>query len=681
MPEPNMESLFDEKEKDQNGLLRKLDVILPEILEPDEEADRVKDTSLVKVYERTIETSTNLTLKAQRVLRVVLSLITAKDKENKKYTFNVVDYQKIFNVEEYPIKQLKQAADELMVPREFASEKDPEGFTKAGLISYINVENGVVTFQIAPPLLPLYQSLKNNNQYMIGYTTDFESSYSFSFYELFLKHVEDNPDQSGSAIVYYTLEKLREWLMLENKYIDKRSGRFDYSSFKRRILTPIMNDINRKEGDRPVCNINVSFTERKVGRSVVGLEFKIWKSNAIIREEPKVNPYYDNLKPDVKLAYDAILALDILKTEIEYCITKYGEDEFLKIVHYIKSQAYKGKAYTSLLLRNGFSYTDLNRKVGFSNLSRAYTISDNDRRLYEETELFLRDIGDIEQNLVLNYIKHELAKEPYVYQYIMNLSLEEILNTKDVKIFFMERLVDALKGEENKTINKMYHDYFQKKEKEINIIEDRAITATLTQYGIAKTVWPTLLQFTDEHIQANIDYCVQKYRKGKGQKDISGVIVTAIKNDYAHYGISTKEKQLDDAKHKFDNELADGLRKAAESKMAEMFNVDVDVSKLPENEHIPSEIVPSAKESVQGSSIEAEFEKAYQAFMEEASNEDKESIKEAVISSMRGIQVSVLAKMFNVKKEHLHKVPVDQLLTSRIFEQTYRQTFRKEMGL
>ena len=88
MPKPNMESLFEGKEKDQNGLLQPLDVILPEILEPDVETERVKDTSLVKVYERTIETSTNLTLKAQRVLRVVLSLITAKDKENKKYTFN-----------------------------------------------------------------------------------------------------------------------------------------------------------------------------------------------------------------------------------------------------------------------------------------------------------------------------------------------------------------------------------------------------------------------------------------------------------------------------------------------------------------------------------------------------------------------------------------------------------------
>ena len=48
---------------------------------------------------------------------------------------------------------------------------------------------------------------------------------------------------------------------------------------------------------------------------------------------------------------------------------------------------------------------------------------------------------------------------------------------------------------------------------------------------------------------------------------------------------------------------------------------------------------------------------------------------------MRGIQASVLAKIFKVKKEELHSIPVDKLLTSLIFEQAYRHAFRKEMGL
>lgn len=683
MDKSEMNSLFDSVETDGDKEDQTAKSVIPEIVEVDSYNETVKDTSIVKVFERTIATSTNLTKKAQRMLRVVLSRITAKDKENKKYTFNISDYQKVFNIEEYPIKQLKQAAEELMVPREFASQKDPNGFTMAGLISYISLENGVVTFQIAPPLLPFYQSLKNNNQYMLGYTTEFQSSYTFSFYELFLQHVEENPEHDGSAIVYYTLDKLREWLKLENKYIDKHTGRFDYSSFKRRVLMPVLEDINRKVDNSPVCNINVSFTEKKKARSVDGLEFKIWKSNAVIREEPKVNPYYDNLSPDIKLAYDAILALDILKTEVEYCITKYGEDDFLKIVHYIKSQEKLGKAYISLLLRNGFKDTDINRKVIFSNLNRAYTISDNDRRLYEETELFLRDIEAKDQNLVLKFIKSELTKEPYVYPYIMNLTLEEILNTSDVKVFFMERLVDALKADENKTITKLYQEYFQKREKEINIIEDRPITTVFTKFGIAKTVWPTLLKFSDEHIQANIDYCVTKYQKAKGQRDISGIIVTAIKNDYAHYEINTKEKELEAAKKQFDNDIAKGFQKAVESKKAELFSEVPDTNEKSEIEQIPIPQPPISKAEAKPESrgIEEEFERVYKAFMSEASLEDKESIKEAAISYMRGIQASVLANMFGVKKEELHSIPVDKLLTSRIFEQTYKQTFRKEMGL
>lgn len=265
----------------------------------------------------------------------------------------------------------------------------------------------------------------------------------------------------------------------------------------------------------------------------------------------------------------------------------------------------------------------------------------------------------------------------------MNLTLEEILNTSDVKVFFMERLVDALKADENKTITKLYQEYFQKREKEINIIEDRPITTVFTKFGIAKTVWPTLLKFSDEHIQANIDYCVTKYQKAKGQRDISGIIVTAIKNDYAHYEINTKEKELEAAKKQFDNDIAKGFQKAVESKKAELFSEVPDTNEKSEIEQIPIPQPPihKAEAKTESRGIEEEFERVYKAFMSEASLEDKESIKEAAISYMRGIQASVLANMFGVKKEELHNIPVDKLLTSRIFEQAYKQTFRKEMGL
>ena len=80
-----------------------------------------------------------------------------------------------------------------------------------------------------------------------------------------------------------------------------------------------------------------------------------------------------------------------------------------------------------------------------------------------------------------------------------------------------------------------------------------------------------LLEFSDEHIEANVRYCIDNYRIAKGQQDIARVTIPAIKKDYAHYQVkldeekakrAEKEKAMQEAKQVAEMDI-DTLQKTA----------------------------------------------------------------------------------------------------------------------
>ena len=113
----------------EDGFSASVDPLSNSILLDDKEKNHVHDTSIVKVYERSIVTSTGLTLSGQRLLRVILSLITPQDKPGKRYSFYVDDYRNLFNIAEYPKEALKSAAQELLVPHTYNQSDDGNDFS------------------------------------------------------------------------------------------------------------------------------------------------------------------------------------------------------------------------------------------------------------------------------------------------------------------------------------------------------------------------------------------------------------------------------------------------------------------------------------------------------------------------------------------------------------------------
>ena len=664
-----------------DGFSASVEPLSNNILSDDKEKNHVHDTSIVKVYERSIVTSTGLTLSGQRLLRVVLSLITPQDKPGKRYSFYVDDYRKLFNIAEYPKETLKTAAEELLVPHTYNQSDDGKDYSISGLITQITVKGGVATFSIADALLPVYQSLREKNEYLLGYTREFSCSYSFAFYELFLEMLGNNKDNPNSVSVYYTLEKLQTWLKLGNKYIDPRTKRLSYASFKRKVLVPVMKDINRTTEKGPYCNINFEMNEEKSGRRVVGVEFTIWRTSSIIKDQPVVNKFYSLLSPDVKLAYDNLIALDIKQTEIENCILRNKERGFLAIYHYIAKQKYQGRAYVSSILRNDVTDFEPERIVNIKNIHRAYTLSDAEQKRYDDLEAVLRSFSKTDKIIVNSTVKkHLLDAEPYIYKHLDNLTLDEILDTKDLKIFFIEMYIHVLLDIKDKEITRIYQEHFVGEEKQgiLNAASSK-ITDVFKQYGIRKNVWPILLNYPEDYILANVNYCIKKYKNEKGQSEIAGAIVQAIKQDFAGYDVSKKEAELDKLKREAQNNTDMTMRNLFAG-----IDDSAPEDKFSEPDATPDETKQEVSKKKIDKSAQDAIEEAYNMFIQTGSFEDKDRLKVKTIEQMSDFQKSVICGVLKTDKkvapEELSAVPLDLLLKSALFENTYRKTFIEELG-
>ena len=654
-----VEDISQQKEDEKNS---SIDNQILEILEPETKEGEIKPTSVVNVFKRSLLTSNGLTLKGQRLLRVVLSLISPNDKEGKVYSFNTEDYKYIYGIEEHSTKQLKDAGKELTVPRDFNFSDDPDGFTISGLISYLSVQNGVATFAIAPPLLPFYNDVKKMQQYLLGYVRTFESRYSFSFYELFLEKLAEEGENTNGLVFYMSIAKLRQWLKIEDKYQDSRTGMFAYNNFKVRVLEPVMRDINKKdELEQCACDINFSFEAKRQGRTVVGIEFKVWRTNAKPIEEPKVNPFYESLEPDVRLRYDMFLKLSISQQAIEKAILTFGANQFIKISNFGAKVKYKGPAYIAAILRNGITNATYTGQEDFTNIEKLFILGEAKQKRYHEAEDFLTHAEPGVQDMVFAVTKNALSKQPLIFKHIVNMSLEELLKTNDLKVFFLERLVDIIVNAENKSVLKAYQDYFSGIEKKTEEFKtERKIVEQFIKYSIHPSRWRELLAFSDEHIMANIMYCTKRYRNLSNPYDMAALMVKAIKEDYDQFEIKKRETELEAAKQKEEAERAEAMQKAlGGTETSSDKPVKTDANK----------------------DAELAFEMAFESFLIEASAEEKEQLKATVLIEAKSTQKLLWSRSFKVKEEKLSEIPFDTFITNFFFKIAAKTVYKKELGL
>ena len=67
----------------------------------------------VTINEQALKQNVELSINAQRLFRVLISLIGKDDLPGKYYIFKIKDYARLFNISSKPYKQLEDAANEL----------------------------------------------------------------------------------------------------------------------------------------------------------------------------------------------------------------------------------------------------------------------------------------------------------------------------------------------------------------------------------------------------------------------------------------------------------------------------------------------------------------------------------------------------------------------------------------
>lgn len=515
----------------------------------------IEDSNDVVIYQRAIATTTRLGLNAQRLLRTVIGLIGDDDKPGKAYTFTIKDFCRLFNIKSDPSRQVLEAGHELGERFFLPDPDDPykrDGMVM-GWIDMVRVRAGIVTVKFSPELLKVYQSLKSFT-YSLGNTKRFHTAYSFSLYEKFITLLGNQ----NSTSVYMSLDELKGFFKLGDSYC-RADGKFVYSNFKSKIIKKIMADINGEPDSLNPCDINFNFTERKAGKSVVGLTFNIWRVHSGISNMEVRNPFYEHLRPDTKNYYDAAVNYGVDPIEVEKSVLHFSEDIFCKVMEYnLTSNSDKGTAYWAACIRNGWVDSRSQNRFSFNEIEKTVTAS---KLIYSSFEQFLRSLDELTLRSVFELAGVNLKdSKPQIYEYLKKNTSEYLLGQKGFMLFVLEELVEMVKTKKPKYIVDLYESFMQNKysnqfvdtgSKPVEAVLAKPDTAgrekvidTLAKEGITdNNILYDVLKYSDDYIFANIDYCVKNYRERRNQNDISGVIISALKSDYAKYRLKVEQQQ------------------------------------------------------------------------------------------------------------------------------------------
>jgi plasmid replication initiation protein len=298
-----------------------------------------------------LEASYRLSLNEQRVILSAIVQLNARKNmpKDNSFTIKATDFARQFNI---PLNKayeaLEDAATQLYqrdIKTYDAKAKCRERFRWVSGVKYWDGDGKVTlgfTNQIAPYLTMLEEQFTS---YEIKQISNLKSTYSIRFYELLSQFLS-----TGER--YITLEKLKTWLELQEKYTI-------FSAFRRRIIEPAMQEINE------TTDLKVEWDYIKKGSKITSLFFIFEKEKAKkdITEESKV----EKKKPIVDLntidhfakMTDAQRNLFASKLSKMPAMSKHSKGaesypEFATRIAGMLSQPDKFKEFYPLLLKAGY---------------------------------------------------------------------------------------------------------------------------------------------------------------------------------------------------------------------------------------------------------------------------------------------------------------------------------------
>lgn len=229
-----------------------------------------------------IEASYRLTLDEMRLLALTIGTMNPKS-DQQVFEFSVSEF-----VNQFPDVNVDRAYTQIKSAIERISERwvkteDERHVTKFRWVSsqtYFKKE-GRFKIALTNEIMPYLTQLKGQfTQYQLNHISGFTSVHTMRFYELLTQY-----KRVGQR--YITIEDLKKWLQLEDKYNL-------WAELQRWVIKPSLNEINEKS------DLFVEYEPIKKGRKVTGVEFNITYEKPVKKRPafPHKNKYGQFVKLD-----------------------------------------------------------------------------------------------------------------------------------------------------------------------------------------------------------------------------------------------------------------------------------------------------------------------------------------------------------------------------------------------
>ncbi len=261
-------------------------------------------------------------------LKMFSKIIVAirKDKNKDTYTFPVTEILEEFEMGGDNFTYLKQECKKMFRVLD-VSEKGKKGFHLTVLFVDIKVNGeGIISFKPNPDLKPLILDLSKGRytKYYLENIARLKSSYSIRIYEL-LKQYQKIGFREISVI------DLKYYLAID-KNLYKR-----YNDFKKNTILLAQKELEDK------TDIYFEFKEKKTGRKITHIEFKIFTNRKNTVDENKLATTPKTASKENKEIYDELVLLGITENKATKIIEEYTEERLLNNIKYTKSEHEKGK--------------------------------------------------------------------------------------------------------------------------------------------------------------------------------------------------------------------------------------------------------------------------------------------------------------------------------------------------
>ena len=231
-----------------------------------------------------IEASYRLTLDEMRLLALTIGTMNPKS-DQQVFEFSVSEF-----VNQFPDVNVDRAYTQIKSAIERISERwvkteDERHVTKFRWVSsqtYFKKE-GRFRIALTNEIMPYLTQLKGQfTQYQLNHISGFTSVHTMRFYELLTQY-----KRVGQR--YITIEDLKKWLQLEDKYNL-------WAELQRWVIKPSLNEINEKS------DLFVEYEPIKKGRKVTGIEFRITHEKPVKKRPafPHKNKYGKFVKLDTQ---------------------------------------------------------------------------------------------------------------------------------------------------------------------------------------------------------------------------------------------------------------------------------------------------------------------------------------------------------------------------------------------